>query len=230
MSIDHQDFASPIVAGSQIVANVSGGPIPNGQSLQSPFMDVSSYDQILVVSAMPASGPNIVRVQWWTAAVGGVQVGPDNIWQNTLNNVLNIVLDPLAAFMLVRWENSSGVAQFYGGTISGLTANQEQRLIIPPQVLAFDPTAVGAGATTHANVQFPLPGEAVLCGSSALANWSIGVEAWAGSAWQQIAGMSGVAGQVLTAPAILPFADTRLFKTNPTAGAGAITASLTGTT
>lgn len=225
MSIDHPDFSSPTIAGSQQLLVVTTGSVSSpGVAAEGP-LDVSSYERVLVQIQASLGGASQYEVTFNSSA-GGPQVGPIFGYNSASQATANIYVAPVSAFLTVQITNNSGSAQTYAVNVYGQTGEQDLALLVPPTSFTASVASLGAGLFSN-GTPFAMPaGPATLYVRGVGGAAQCFLQQWNGASWQDIAGLTTPAVGPGTTGVIVPVSDSRLVLGNPTAAAQNIEAAV----
>lgn len=226
--VDHPDYASPIVAGGLMLGSLQINGVTNGTNARTAIIDVTSFSQVLVSIAMPATGPHTITVTWNASPTIPALSAPNPQYFHNGGSQVNIVADPLAPYMYVAILNNSGGTESYTVNVFGLTEHQSPGLILPPSMAPGFASLVAASTIVN-GTPFSFPqGPGVVLGNVQTANVTVQLQAWNGSGWAPISGVWLNPNLIGTAPVVVPWCDLRWVINNMVAAPNTILANLTG--
>jgi hypothetical protein len=228
MSIDHPDFSSPLVAGSNLLYSNNAFLVPAGGQLSTGVIDVTSYAEVFVQITNPAAALCNYQVAFYGDQALTKFVGASGTWWKNGPGTLGMFLAVQGPYLNLVCNNSDGVNRNMILALSGLVAIAPAGIIYPPVQIAFNDTnGVANGAHTTVQAAPGMNVNALHFVNADHAPVQSRLEVWTGAAWQEYSFLN------VTTPnlgqsemVVLPFSDCRIVSTNLSGGLSVVQSGL----
>lgn len=230
MSIDHPDFASPLVAGSNILYNNAAFSVPAGGQAQSGAIDVSSFAQVFITVTNAAMVLGNFQTQYFADLGLTKVVGTSPIWWKSGTGTVNMFLAVQGPVLNFVANNSDASARTLIVRVFGVVNVTSPGLIVPSlQIASLNQAGVAQNGTATVQSAPGMNADVLWAVNSNLGPAQGRVDVWNGSAWNFVAFLSLTANNLGGSQRItLPFSDTRIVVTNLNAGAAVLQSSFVG--
>lgn len=226
MSIDHPDYATPNVAGTNVVLPTTTVSPASGFTTAWGIFDLTSFRQVFLVLTNINNAVSRYTITWSSDPLGVSVLGVQTVYHSATGIPVYMLLDTQGPYLAVQVSNDSAGAGSWSAQITGLTSECSPALVVPSDYAAQGVSSVGANSNVVDPIPFNMPGRATLCGIGDVATWRVDVESWTGSVFRAFATVTNGLHLGGMADITIPQGDIQLRTYNLTAGAGNITRTL----